>query len=280
MRRIIKKIVEQSAIKKKQKAITDSINSEQARLDGFTIIKKDIREEIKVLKGDRDRIFKEVDNANSILTNTKDEVEKLSHAKTQAASDFTIASQRLEGAQTSYKSLEKSVVKLSDDIEKKKGKEKAMIQESVSTTQKKLDSIVIEYNEAEADKKDVDNKLESARGVLGSVSQEIKDKEKVLVNTKKAVTKIDELLMTKKKASVEASEKIRGLHDKIVELEKAAKEKDSELKVITGKKDTAEEELDKIKRITLGFVRREARMKSLVPKLKELYKEAGIDIQL
>jgi myosin protein heavy chain len=280
MRRIIKKVVDASAAKKKQKAINDSINSSKAILDGLKVVKKDVEKEVDRVKRQRDKVIEEVGNASFQLNKIKDEIKKLEEARAAESSEFNNVYDKLLGAQKSYKILSKDV----EALEKEKSeKQKAVddeIKTTLSNTRDDLDMARIEYNELEANKNELQKQVLSQEALVKDLKEQQRERGQQIKKLEKDIKASEDLLASKNLANLKASEKIRGLHEEIEKLNIEAEDHKLKVKELEDAKKGAEKELENIKNVTLGFVRREARLKSLVPQLKELYSKAGIEIKL
>ena len=280
MRRIIKKVVDASAAKKKQKAINDSINTSKAVLDGLKVVKKDIEKEVEKTKAQRDKVVSEVDNASFQLNKIKDEIKKLEEARAAESSEFQDINDRLMGAQKSYKILSKDV----EALEKEKSEKQKAVDEEVKTTlsntRADLEMARIEYNELEANKNELQKQVLSQESLVKELKEQQRERGQQIKKLEKDIKASEDLLESKNMANLKASEKIRGLHEEIEKLNIEAKDHQTKVNELEDAKKGAEKELDNIKNVTLGFVRREARLKSLVPQLKELYAKAGIEIDI
>ena len=280
MRRIIKKVVDASAAKKKQKAINDSINTSKAVLDGLKVVKKDIEKEVEKTKAQRDKVVSEVDNASFQLNKIKDEIKKLEEARAAESSEFQDINDRLMGAQKSYKILSKDV----EALEKEKSEKQKAVDEEVKTTlsntRADLEMARIEYNELEANKNELQKQVLSQERLVKELKEQQRERGQQIKKLEKDIKASEDLLESKNMANLKASEKIRGLHEEIEKLNIEAKDHQTKVNELEDAKKGAEKELDNIKNVTLGFVRREARLKSLVPQLKELYAKAGIEIDI
>jgi len=280
MRRIIQTIVDASASKKKQAAVLASINTEKANLDDLIAREKEVSQKIEQLKKNRDKVFGEVENAEKVLQEIKEKRNKREQDLAKVSGDYQSVRDRLLGAQGAYKSLSNDVKILERTIIEKQQEADRKVVDVLSSTREDLRMAKIEYSALEAGKNDLEKKVAEQARLVDELKEKRLERMKKIAQLEKDIKASENLLASKNLANLKASEKIRGLHDEINRLNNDAEKNKNDIAKLAESKKKAEDELEKIKNITLAFVRREVRLKALIPELKELYSRAGIEIDL
>lgn len=276
----ISQIFTPALIKKKAEEVAKAVARDESLLGGLIEQQKDADARLKSLQASRDKLLLENQTIEDSLYQMRERIKKVESAYQVVSSQYVDADARLKAARDSYAKLEKEAGKLAVEITQKKQDKDKEIKDAISTTLKNLESVNLRYDEKGAKLYDIEKQIANKQAILDKLVQDIKDNEQkqrvLVVDNDKLVKSLEE----KRVSMGKASEKITGLHDEINRLKVEAIKKEDEYKEKERIAKEAEENLLKIKNITLGFVRRESQMQELIPKLKEMYAKAGLDIDL
>lgn len=275
-----KKGVDKSKEKERQQILMQSIAIEQSNLTALGNAKEELVSEISSLCGQRDKVLEEIGLYKVKADEGKVELEKLQAHIISGQSEVAELSSEVFGLGKKKEEITRACAVFVENATKENTAVIASLNNSVTSLEEKKVLLEREIVEKEA-------RIAVLSKSENTISEEIanKTREKVSVDASiehrmKELAQINLNLASSNTQAVRAKKELDDVAIKVVRMKEEITSFDKQIQEKTAEIETQEAEVDKKREQLVGLVMREKKLAEKSAAVKELFRRAGVDVNI